>query len=63
VKSASFQLHAGEIVGLAGLVGAGRTEIARLIFGADRKASGEIKLEGRSLNISTPDDAIEAGIA
>lgn len=63
VKSASFQLHAGEIVGLAGLVGAGRTEIARLIFGADRKASGEIKLEGRPLNISTPDDAIEAGIA
>jgi len=63
VKSASFQLHAGEIVGLAGLVGAGRTEIARLIFGADRKASGEIKLEDRSLNISTPDDAIEAGIA
>lgn len=63
VKSANFQLHAGEIVGLAGLVGAGRTEIARLIFGADRKASGEIKLEGRSLNISTPDDAIEAGIA
>ncbi|MBD2130808.1 sugar ABC transporter ATP-binding protein [Microcoleus sp. ZQ-A2] len=63
VKSAIFQLHAGEIVGLAGLVGAGRTEIARLIFGADRKASGEIKLEGRSLNISTPDDAIKAGIA
>ena len=63
VKSASFQLHAGEIVGLAGLVGAGRTEIARLIFGADRKASGEIKLEGCSLNISTPDDAIKAGIA
>lgn len=63
VKSASFQLHAGEIVGLAGLVGAGRTEIARLIFGADPKASGEIKLEGRSLNISTPDDAIKAGIA
>jgi ribose transport system ATP-binding protein len=63
VKSASFQLHAGEIVGLAGLVGAGRTEIARLIFGADRKTSGEIKLEGHSLNISTPDDAIKAGIA
>ncbi len=63
VKPASFQLHAGEIVGLAGLVGAGRTEIARLIFGADRRTSGEIKLEGRSLNISTPDDAIKAGIA
>ncbi|MFB2917201.1 MULTISPECIES: sugar ABC transporter ATP-binding protein [Aerosakkonema] len=63
VKSVSFQLHAGEIVGLAGLVGAGRTEIARLIFGADKKTSGEIKLQGRHLNIATPDDAIEQGIA
>jgi ribose transport system ATP-binding protein len=63
VKDVNFQLHAGEIVGLAGLVGAGRTEIARLIFGADPKASGEIKLEGRPITISTPDDAIEAGIA
>ncbi|MBD1898382.1 sugar ABC transporter ATP-binding protein [Trichocoleus sp. DQ-A3] len=63
VKSTSFKLHAGEIVGLAGLVGAGRTEIARLIFGADRKTSGEIKLEGRRLNISEPTNAIESGIA
>ncbi|MBD3562455.1 sugar ABC transporter ATP-binding protein, partial [Planktothrix sp. FACHB-1355] len=63
VKFVSFQLHAGEIVGLAGLVGAGRTEIARLIFGADKKTSGEIKLQGRHLNIATPDDAIEQGIA
>ncbi|MEG4577351.1 sugar ABC transporter ATP-binding protein [Microcoleus sp. N3A4] len=63
VKPASFQLHAGEIVGLAGLVGAGRTELARLIFGADRKTSGEIKLEGRHLNISEPTNAIESGIA
>lgn len=63
VKSVNFQLRAGEIVGLAGLVGAGRTEIARLIFGADPKTSGEIKLEGRPITISTPDDAIEAGIA
>jgi len=63
VKPASFQLHAGEIVGLAGLVGAGRTELARLIFGADRKTSGEIKLEGRRLNIAEPTNAIESGIA
>ncbi|MBD1938399.1 sugar ABC transporter ATP-binding protein [Microcoleus sp. FACHB-68] len=63
VKPANFQLHAGEIVGLAGLVGAGRTELARLIFGADKKASGEIILEGRSLNISEPTNAIESGIA
>jgi len=63
VKPANFQLHAGEIVGLAGLVGAGRTELARLIFGADRKASGEIKLEGRRVNIAEPTNAIESGIA
>lgn len=63
VKSASFKLHAGEIVGLAGLVGAGRTELARLIFGADPKMSGEIKLEGRPLNISQPSNAIKSGIA
>ncbi|MBD2040195.1 sugar ABC transporter ATP-binding protein [Microcoleus sp. FACHB-672] len=63
VKPANFQLHAGEIVGLAGLVGAGRTELARLIFGADKKTSGEIKLEGRSLKISEPTNAIESGIA
>src|SRR6478672_7202511 len=63
VKPATFQLHAGEIVGLAGLVGAGRTELARLIFGADRKTSGEIKLAGRNLNISEPTHAIESGIA
>ncbi|WP_449417790.1 sugar ABC transporter ATP-binding protein [Phormidium nigroviride] len=63
VKSASFKLHAGEIVGLAGLVGAGRTELARLIFGADPKMSGEIKLEGRPLNISEPSNAIKSGIA
>ncbi|MBD1887327.1 sugar ABC transporter ATP-binding protein [Microcoleus vaginatus] len=63
VKSASFQLHAGEILGLAGLVGAGRTELARLIFGADRKTSGEVKLENRPLNVSTPNEAMAAGIA
>jgi ribose transport system ATP-binding protein len=62
VKSASFKLHAGEIVGLAGLVGAGRTELARLIFGADPRVSGEVKLAGRKLKISSPADAIQAGI-
>lgn len=62
VKSVNFRLFAGEIVGLAGLVGAGRTEIARLIFGADKKASGEIKLNGQQLNISSPEEAIRVGI-
>ncbi|MBW4510675.1 MAG: sugar ABC transporter ATP-binding protein [Scytonematopsis contorta HA4267-MV1] len=62
VKSVSFQLRAGEILGLAGLVGAGRTEVSRLIFGADPKASGELFLRGVKVNINTPSDAIAAGI-
>ncbi len=62
IESASFQIRAGEILGLAGLVGAGRTEVSRLIFGADRKASGEIFLNGVKLNINSPSDAIAVGI-
>ncbi|MCP6760196.1 MAG: sugar ABC transporter ATP-binding protein [Fischerella sp. CENA71] len=62
VQPASFQLHAGEILGLAGLVGAGRTEVSRLIFGADRKVSGEVFLNGQKLEINSPSDAIAAGI-
>ena len=62
VKPASFQLHAGEILGLAGLVGAGRTEVSRLIFGADPKTSGEVWLNGKKINIKSPSDAITAGI-
>jgi ribose transport system ATP-binding protein len=62
VKPTNLELHAGEIVGLAGLVGAGRTELSRLIFGADRKASGEVFLNGKKLNINSPGDAIAVGI-
>jgi len=62
VKSSSLTLHAGEIVGLAGLVGAGRTELARLIFGADPRTGGEVRLMGRPVNIRSPVDAIRAGI-
>lgn len=62
VQPASFKIHAGEILGLAGLVGAGRTEVSRLIFGADRRVSGEIFLNGTKLNINTPSDAIAASI-
>ncbi|MEH1787188.1 MAG: sugar ABC transporter ATP-binding protein [Nostoc sp.] len=62
IEPTSFELHAGEILGLAGLVGAGRTELSRLIFGADRKASGEVFLNGQKLEINTPSDAIAAGI-
>jgi ribose transport system ATP-binding protein len=62
VKKASFQLRQGEVLGLAGLVGAGRTELARLIFGADKRTSGEIYLNGEKLQINQPKDAIRAGI-
>jgi ribose transport system ATP-binding protein len=62
VKGANFQLRQGEVLGLAGLVGAGRTELARLIFGADKRKSGEVYLEGRKLEINEPKDAIRAGI-
>lgn len=62
VKPTNLKLHAGEIVGLAGLVGAGRTELSRLIFGADPKVSGEVFLNGKKLDINSPSDAIASGI-
>jgi ribose transport system ATP-binding protein len=58
----SFSVRAGEIVGLAGLVGAGRTEVARCIFGADKKASGEVLIEGKPVDISSPQQAIQQGL-
>ncbi|MDR6288062.1 ribose transport system ATP-binding protein [Inquilinus ginsengisoli] len=63
VRGCSFDLHEGEVLGIAGLVGSGRTELARLIFGAEPKASGEVTLEGKVLHITGPGDAIDAGIA
>jgi ABC-type sugar transport system ATPase subunit len=62
-KEISFQLHEGEILGLAGLVGAGRTEIARAIFGVDKMESGEIHLESQQLKTQHPSEAIANGIA
>jgi galactofuranose transport system ATP-binding protein len=53
----------GEIVGMAGLLGSGRTETARAIFGADRVEEGQVYLEGQPLKLSGPDDAIDAGLA
>ena len=53
----------GEIVGMAGLLGSGRTETARAIFGADRVEEGQVYLEGQALKLSGPDDAIDAGLA
>ncbi len=63
VKGCSFKLHAGEVLGLAGLVGSGRTELARLIYAADPKTSGEVVLEKVPRNLKTPKQAIDAGIA
>ena len=63
VKPCSFTLHKGEVLGLAGLVGAGRTELARLIYGADRPAGGTIRLDGTERPIKGPADALSAGIA
>jgi ribose transport system ATP-binding protein len=63
VKGCSFKLHAGEVLGLAGLVGSGRTELARLIYAADPKTAGTIVLEDAPREFDTPKDAIEAGIA
>lgn len=62
VKNCSFDLHSGEVLGIAGLVGAGRTELARLIFGADPRISGTVEVEGTPVTIRTPLDAINAGI-
>lgn len=62
VRGVSFTLHRGEIVGMAGLVGAGRTNVARLLFGADRLDQGEIWFEGKPIAIRSPRDAIRLGI-
>ena len=62
VRDVSFVLHRGEILGLAGLVGAGRTELVRAIFGADRLEAGHILLEGRPVTIKSPAHAISLGI-
>lgn len=62
VKGCSFDLHAGEVLAIAGLVGSGRTEFARLIFGAERRRDGDLRLAGRRLDIRKPADAIAEGI-
>lgn len=61
--SVNFQLRAGEVVGMAGLVGAGRTEVARAIFGVDQPGAGTIRVEGKEVEIRHPRDAVRAGIA
>ena len=61
-QDVSFTLRKGEILGVSGMVGAGRSEVARAIVGIDAKNGGEVLLEGKSLNIQKPIDAINAGI-
>jgi ribose transport system ATP-binding protein len=63
VADVSLELHAGEILGLAGLVGSGRTEVARMICGADKPAYGTIEVDGRPVRFRDPVDAIKHGIA
>lgn len=62
VRNVSFAVHKGEILGLAGLMGAGRTEVARLICGADRLTDGAIFIEGKKTKINSPTDAVRRGI-
>jgi ribose transport system ATP-binding protein len=62
LKDVSFNLKKGEILGFAGLVGAGRTEVARAIFGADPIDSGEVFVEGRKIDIKIPRDAVKHSI-
>ena len=62
-RDISFSVRRGEIVGLAGLVGAGRTEVARVLFGIDRRDGGEIRLGGHAVSFATPSEAMDAGIA
>jgi simple sugar transport system ATP-binding protein/ribose transport system ATP-binding protein len=63
VQDVSFEVRAGEIVGLAGLIGSGRSGVARAIFGADRAAAGEIEVDGRRLAARSPRGAIHGGVA
>ena len=62
VKNISFEVHAGEILGFAGLVGAGRTETAKAILGIDKRTEGEIYVDGRKVHINDPAEAYAAGI-
>ena len=62
VRDVSFELRKGEILGFSGLMGAGRTETARALFGADPKESGDIYVNGKKVEIKTPEDAVKCGI-
>jgi ABC-type sugar transport system ATPase subunit len=63
LEDITFTVHAGEIVGIAGLIGAGRTELCRALFGIDRIDAGEVQVGGKTVRIRNPRDAVRAGIA
>jgi simple sugar transport system ATP-binding protein len=63
VEDIDIHVAAGEVLGLAGLLGAGRTETARLLFGADRADAGEIRIDGTAVRLRSPRDAVRAGMA
>jgi len=62
IRDVSFSVRKGEILGFAGLMGAGRTEVARAIFGADRRDHGDVFMHGKKIDIRKPEDAVRAGI-
>jgi ribose transport system ATP-binding protein len=62
IRDVSFQVRRGEILGFAGLMGAGRTEVARAVFGADSIEAGEVRVSGRAIRLKSPQDAVRAGI-
>jgi ribose transport system ATP-binding protein len=63
LQGVSFEAKRGEILGMAGLLGSGRTDVARALFGADAVETGKVYLDGKEINLRTPNDAIKAGIA
>jgi ribose transport system ATP-binding protein len=63
VRNVSFTLYPGEILGIAGLMGSGRTELARALFGINKITRGEVRIRGRRMTIRNPDDAVAAGIS
>lgn len=63
LKNVSLNVHAGEILGIFGLMGSGRTNLARVIFGADKKESGEIYINGKRVIVNSPNQALKNGIA
>ncbi len=63
VNNVSFDLHKGEVLGIAGLLGSGRTELVKAIFGADKRTTGDVFLEGTRVDASDPSVSVESGIA